>query len=86
MERILQVCPLVSDMVATAEWLVHSIITGHQLSSRSTSLLAPPQLTGEQNAYIPYKVAKETITKVIIVAEEMYSVHLTHYIHLTLDM
>lgn len=47
-------------------------ITGPQMTSQSTTLLSPPQLTGEQHAYIPYKVAKETIAKVIITVEEIY--------------
>ena len=33
-------------------------------SSRSSGLLAPPQLQGEQNAYIPYIYAKECIQRV----------------------
>ena len=38
--------------------------TDQQSASQSVSLLAPPQLAGEQHAYIPYSIAKETITKV----------------------
>ena len=34
------------------------------LSSHSSDLLAPPQLQGEQNAYIPYIYARECIQKV----------------------
>jgi len=33
-------------------------------SSRSSGLLAPPQLQGEQNAYIPYIYAKDCIQRV----------------------
>lgn len=44
-------------------------------SSRSSGLLAPPQLQGEQNAYIPYIYAKECIQKVMDDMKKMKSNH-----------
>ena len=43
-------------------------------SSRSSGLLAPPQLQGEQNAYIPYIYAKECIQRVCL----SFHFHLFH--------
>ena len=62
MRKILQPPPQVSALQLSR--VVLRFITGPQITSQSTTLLSPPQLTGEQHAYIPYKVAKETITKV----------------------
>lgn len=44
-------------------------------SSRSSGLLAPPQLQGEQNAYIPYIYAKECIQRVMDDMKKMKSNH-----------
>ncbi|KAM7449659.1 hypothetical protein ABFA07_002571 [Porites harrisoni] len=44
-------------------------------SSRSSGLLAPPQLQGEQNAYIPYIYAKDCIQKVMDDMKKMKSNH-----------
>ena len=57
------------------------IVTDQQLASKSVSLLAPPQLAGEQHAYIPYNIAKETIAKVSNVCKLLTTVFL--YIQLT---
>ncbi|KAL9985971.1 hypothetical protein ACROYT_G000022 [Oculina patagonica] len=44
-------------------------------SSRSSGLLAPPQLQGEQNPYIPYIYAKECIQRVMDDMKKMKSGH-----------
>lgn len=44
-------------------------------SSRSSGLLAPPQLQGEQNAYIPYIYAKDCIQRVMDDMKKMKSSH-----------
>lgn len=44
-------------------------------SSRSSDLLAPPQLQGEQNAYIPYIYAKDCIQRVMDDMKKMKSSH-----------
>ena len=74
--------PQVSVLVSTI-WLMEfnrMLITDQQSINQSASLLAPPQLTGEQHAYIPYKVAKDTIAKVIIAVSLCFvqTVELTH--------
>ena len=66
--------PPVSVPVSTV-WLLEfngMLITDQQSIDQSASLLAPPQLSGEQHAYVPYKVAKDTIAKVIIAASLCY--------------
>lgn len=48
---------------------------GESASSRSSGLLAVPQLQGEQNAYIPYIYAKECIQRVMDDMKKMKSGH-----------
>ena len=40
------------------------LLSTESLSSRNSELLAPPTLSGEQNAYIPFVFAKDCIQKV----------------------
>ena len=41
------------------------LLSTESLSSRNSELLAPPTLSGEQNAYIPFVFAKDCIQKVM---------------------